>query len=51
MSCTGLAASGTGEFVYTDDAYTGQMVMNERAAASHGDDDEMHRQAPWDCTK
>jgi hypothetical protein len=23
-----LAASGTGEFVYTDDAYTGQMVMN-----------------------
>jgi Protein of unknown function (DUF3617) len=29
MSCTGAAAaSGTGEFVYTDDAYTGQMVMN-----------------------
>ena len=29
MSCTGAAAaSGTGEFVYGDDSYTGQMVMN-----------------------
>ena len=53
MSCTGAAAaSGTGEFVYTDDAYTGQMVMNvERGGQPMAVTMKYNGKRLGDCTK